>query len=77
MVLLMGWVDSLKFLCVFSEMLTDTDNALFDTDLPVPTYGAISDRQSTGPIPPYIHRSLTHIDCYMDDIISEVQGDPE
>ena len=57
--------------------LTDVANALIDTDLPVPAYGAISDLPSTGPVPPHTRRNLAHIDCYLNDIISVVQGGPE
>ena len=42
LVLPMGWVDSPKFFCAFSETLTDVANALVDADLPVPAYGAIT-----------------------------------
>ena len=70
----MGWVDSPKFFCTFFETLTDVDNALVDSELPVPAYGAISKIPSTGPGPPHTPESLTHIYCYMDDVISVVQG---
>ena len=76
LVLLMGWVDSPKLFCTFSETLTDVANALVDSELPVPEYGAISKIPSTGPGPPHTPESLTHIDCYMDDVISVVQGGP-
>ena len=68
----MGWVDSPKFFCAFSETLIDVANALVDSELPVPAYGAISEIPSTGPGPPHTPESLTHIDCYMDDVISVV-----
>ena len=74
-----GWVDSPNFSCPFSETLTDVANALVDTDLLVLSYGAISDIPETGPpppTPPHTPESLTHIDFYMDDVISAVQGDP-
>ena len=58
-------------------MLTDVANALVDSELPVLAYGAISEIPSTGPGPPYTPESLTHIDCYMDDVISVVQGGPD
>ena len=73
----MGWVDPPKFFCALSTTLTDVANALIDTDLPVPAYGAISDLPSTGPVPPHTRRTLAHIDCYLNDIISAVQGGPE
>ena len=47
-----------------------------DTDLPVPSYGAISEIPGTVPVPPHTPESLTHINCYMDDVISEVKGGP-
>ena len=49
-------------------------NTLADTDLLVPSYGAISEIPTTGPGPPHTPESLTHIDCYMDDVISAVKG---
>ena len=52
LVLPMGWVDSPKFFCAFSETLTDVANALVDADLPVPAYGAISALPATEPPPP-------------------------
>ena len=39
LVLPMEWVDSPKFICAFSETLTDMANALFNEDLPTPAYG--------------------------------------
>ena len=73
----MGWVDSPKFFCAFSETLTDVANALVDVDLPVPAYGAISALPATEPPPPHTSASLAHIDCYMDDVIVVVQGGAE
>ena len=52
LVLPMGWVDSTKFFCASSETLTDVANALVDTDLPVPSYGDISQIPATSPPPP-------------------------
>ena len=63
--------------CAFSETLTDVANALVDKDLPVPSYVAISKIPATGPGPPHTPESLTHIDFYMDDVISAVQGGPD
>ena len=73
----MEWVDSPKFFCTFSETLTGVANALVNTDLPVLSYGAISKIPDTGTGPPYTPESLTHIYCYMDDVISAVQGVPD
>ena len=75
----MGWVDSPKFFCAFSETLTDVANALVDADLPVPAYGEISALTATVPPPPPPHTlaSLTHIDCYVDDVIAVMQGEAE
>ena len=42
LVLLMGWVDSPKFFCDFSETLADIANALVDTEIPIPAYVAIA-----------------------------------
>ena len=74
LVLLVGWVDSPKLFCAFSEMLTDVTNAMVDADLPVPAYGAISALPATNPPPLHTLASLTHLDFYMDDVIGVVQG---
>ena len=63
-----------KFSARFFETLTDVANALVNSEFPVLSYGAISEIPSTGPGPPHNPESLTHIDCYMDDVISVVQG---
>ena len=52
LVLPMGWVDSPKFFCAFSETLPDIANSLVNADLPVPAYGAISALPATEPPPP-------------------------
>ena len=49
-------------------------NALVDANLPVPAYRAISALPSTEPPLSHTPVSLTHIDCYMDDVISVVKG---
>ena len=54
LVLPMGWVDSPKFFCAFSETLTDVANALVNSEPPVPSYRTISEIPSTGPAPPLI-----------------------
>ena len=77
MVLLMGWMDSPKFFCAFLETLTDVANSLVNPYLHVLAYGAISDLPPTGTYPPPTHRRLTHIDWYINDIISTVYGGPE
>ena len=76
LVLPMGWVDSPKFFCTFLETLIDVANALVDSELPDPSYCAISEIPSTGPGPPHTPESLTHIYCYINDVISLVQGGP-
>ena len=76
LVLPMGWLDSPNFFCMLLEILIDMANALVDTDLPVPSYAAISKIPSTGPVPPHTPEIVTHTYFYMDDIISLVQGDP-
>ena len=63
--------------CTFSETLTDVANALVDADLPVPAYGEISTLLTTEMSPPPTSASLTHIDCYMDDVIAAVQEGAE
>ena len=74
LVLPMGWVDSPKYFCAFSETLTDVANALVHTSLPVTAYGAILEIPETGPGPPHTIDSLTHIYCYMEDVITTMQG---
>ena len=56
LVLAMGWVDSPKFLCAFSDMLKDVANALVNTDLSVPVYGTITKIAATGLPPPQCAR---------------------
>ena len=73
----MGWVDSPKFFCAFLETLIDVANTLVDTDLKVPSYGAIFKIPETGPGPPHTSEILTHIYFYIYDVISAVQGGPE
>ena len=73
----MEWVDSPKFFCAFSETLTDVVYALVGLELPVLSYGAISEIPAPEPGPPHTPERLTHIDCYMDDVISVVQGGPD
>ena len=53
LVLLMGWVDTPKFLCAFSETLTDMANALVDAEPPVPAYGDIYALPAIYTVPPY------------------------
>ena len=54
-------------------MLTDVANALVNLELPVLSYGAIYEIPITTPGPPHTPESLTHIYCYMDDVILVVQ----
>ena len=63
-----------KNFCAFSETLTDVANALVRTSLLVPGYGAIYKIPDTGPGVPYTLDSLTHIYCYMNEVITAVQG---
>ena len=67
-------MDPPKFFFTFFETLTNVDNTLVDTYLPVPVYGVIYALPATDPGPPYTPESLTHIDCYIYDVISVVQG---
>ena len=53
-------------------MATDVANSLVNTDLPVLSYDAISKIPATGPGTPHTLESLTHTNCYMDDVISAV-----
>ena len=47
---------------------------MVDTDLPVLSYEEISALPATDPGPPHTLESLTHIEFYMDDVVSAVQG---
>ena len=76
LILPMGWVDSPKFFCAFSETLTDVENDMVDADLPVLAYGRISMLPSTEPPPFQTPENLTHINCYMDEVISAIRGRP-
>ena len=73
LVLPMGWVDSFKYSCIFSETLTYVVKVLVHTCPPVPAYSTISEIPDTGQDPPHTIDSLTHIDCYMDDVITAAQ----
>ena len=57
-----------------SETLTDVVNVLVKKLLPVPAYGDISEIPETGLGPPHTLYSLTHIYCYIYDVITMVQG---
>ena len=60
LVLPMGWVDSPKFFCAFSETLTDLANTPVDTELPIPDYGDIAKIPTPPSPPPHIHPRDTH-----------------
>ena len=49
-------------------------NNLVHTSIPVLGYEATTKIPKTGPGPPHTLDSLTHIYCYMDDVITAVQG---
>ena len=70
----MGWVVSPKFFCVFSETLADLVNTTINTPLPVDRYRAIINIYNIGRGLPQTLDSLTHIDLYMDYIITAVQS---
>ena len=69
----MGWVDSPKFFCALLETLTDVANSLVHTLLPVPGYSYIFKTPKTRPGSPQTLDSLTHIDCFMDEVTTSVQ----
>ena len=77
LVLPMGWVDFPKFFCAFSETLTDVGNALVNTELPVLCYSVILVVPANKPGPPHTPESLPRIDCYINYVISAVQGGPD
>ena len=60
LVLMMGWVDSPKFFCAFSETISDVAIALVHTLIPVPGCRAIFKTTEKGPNPPQTLDSLTH-----------------
>ena len=70
----MGWVESPKHFCAFSETLTYVANALVYKSLPLLAYGSIFAIPETNPGPPYTLDSLTYINCSMNDVITTVQG---
>ena len=47
------------------------------TFLPVPAYGAILGITETGPGPPHTIDILTHVVCYMEDVITAVHEGPD
>ena len=58
----------------------DVSKVLDGTELPVSEYGTIAKIPPTGLTPPplpHARESFTHIDYYMDGVISAVQGRPE
>ena len=63
LVLPMGWVESPKFFCAFSNNLTDVANALVDADLPLLSYGSISvlPALETPPPPPRRASSISTV----------------
>ena len=61
MVLLMGWVGSPNFFCVFSETLADVVNALVHTSIPVPEYRFIAKITEKAPCPPHNLDRLAYI----------------
>ena len=68
----MGSTDLPKIFCDFSETSTDIENTLVDTELSVPAYGAIVKIPSTRLGLLHTCKSLKHIYCYIDDVISKV-----
>ena len=57
--------------------LMDMAKSLVNIELPFPAYGTMAKILFTGPGPPHTQESLTHIDCYMDDVTYAVQGGPK
>ena len=49
LVIPMGWVESPKYFCTFSETITDVANTLVNMSLPVLGYGGISKISETVP----------------------------
>ena len=73
----MGWVDSPKFFWNLLETIMDGANAIVNISLLLPRYGTITNNTKTGSDLPHTLEILTHIDWYMDDIITAVQGWPK
>ena len=67
LVLKMGLMKSSKYFYNFSEILVDI------TSLPVPLYGSITNNLKTGTCLPHTPDIITHIECYIDDIIMYVK----
>ena len=76
LVLPMRWIDFPKLFCAFLKTLTDVANALVNSELPVLSYVTISEIPPNRSVPPHTPERLTHIYCYMGDVISVLQGGP-
>ena len=76
-IILMVWMEYPNFFCYFLGTLTNVSNALVETYLQILWYRFISDIPNTGPDPPHTPDSLTHMYCYMGDVIMVVQVSPE
>ena len=72
----MGWVESPKVFCDLSETLMYVVNVIINKSLLVPGFGSISKIPNTGLGLPQTWDILTHIDCYICDLITEVQCGP-
>ena len=57
--------------------MIDVANTLVDMELLVLSYDTIYDISTIGTGAPHTPESLIHIYCYMDNLISAVQGDPD
>ena len=68
---------SLKLFYAFSETLDDISKSMVETELPVPAYGGIAKIPAHTHTHTNIRESLTHSECYMDDVISTVQVGPK
>ena len=65
-------MNSPNFFCALSETLTDVAKTLVHMSLLVVGYGAIAKIPETGPGTIHNMDRLTHIDCYIDDVIKMV-----
>ena len=63
--------------CLLSETLTDVANTFVHMLLQIPGYGDITKIPETSLGLPHTLYRLTHIECYMDEVITSVQGGME
>ena len=73
----MGWFNSPKFFCAFSDILMNMASTIVNILLLITWYDAIFNISNTGPGLSHTLDILTHIYLYINDVILAVQGVPE